>query len=89
MQRAAVGGLCNLAMCDIILERMLNREGDGHERYMKIFLVIAHSPDDQAAVYAVGAVSNLCCCPEAVQLFFELDGLRHLKQVRVCDACEL
>ena len=50
-QRAAVGGLCNLAMSDTIIERMLDRNVEGHERYMKIFLVIAHSPDEQAAVY--------------------------------------
>lgn len=52
LQRAAVGGLCNLAMSDVIIERMLDKQLDGHERYMKIFLVISHSDDDQAAVYA-------------------------------------
>ncbi len=81
LQRAAVGGLCNLAMSDVIIERMLDKQLDGHERYMKIFLVIAHSDDDQAAVYSLGALANLCCCREAVDMFFELDGPRHLKEV--------
>jgi len=61
VQRAAVGGLCNLAMSDVIIERMLDRQGEGHERYMKIFLVIAHSPDEQAAVYARAAPGLQCC----------------------------
>jgi hypothetical protein len=76
-----VGGLCNLAMSDTIIERMLDRNVEGHERYMKIFLVIAHSPDEQAAVYSLGAIANLCCCREAVQLFYELDGPRHVREV--------
>jgi len=38
-------------MSDTIIERMLDRNAEGHERYMKIFLVIAHIPDEQAAVY--------------------------------------
>ena len=68
-------------MSDIIIERMLDKHLDGHERYMKIFLVIAHSDDNQAAVYSLGALANLCCCREAVEMFFELDGTRHLKDV--------
>ncbi len=31
--------------------------------------------------YSLGALANLCCCREAVQLFFELDGLRHMREV--------
>ena len=58
LQRAAVGGLCNLAMSDVIIERMLDRDAEGHERYMKIFLVLAHSADSQAAVY-VGTPSPI------------------------------
>ncbi len=81
MQRAAVGGLCNLAMSDVIIERMLDTQLDGHERYMKIFMVIAHSEDSQAGVYSLGALANLCCCREAVDMFFTLDGARHLKDV--------
>jgi hypothetical protein len=38
-------------MSDVIIERMLDRGAEGHERYMKIFLVLAHSADSQTAVY--------------------------------------
>ena len=31
--------------------------------------------------YSLGAIANLCCCREAVQLFYELDGPRHVRQV--------
>jgi hypothetical protein len=68
-------------MSDVIIERMLDRDAEGHERYMKIFLVLAHSADSQAAVYSLGALANLCCCRDAVELFFELEGPRHLKEV--------
>jgi hypothetical protein len=68
-------------MSDTIIDRMLDKSIEGHERYMKIFLVLSHSDDEQAAVYSLGAISNLCCCREAVELFFELDGPRHLREV--------
>ena len=32
-------------------------------------------------MYSLGALANLCCCREAVALFFELEGPRHLKEV--------
>ena len=32
-------------------------------------------------MYSLGALANLCCCREAVALFFELEGPRHLQEV--------
>jgi hypothetical protein len=36
---------------------------------------------DHVRRYSLGALANLCCCREAVELFFELDGLRHMREV--------
>jgi len=59
--RAAIGALCNLVLCEEIFRKMLDedKDWDTRSKFIRIFIVLSGSDDEDTVRYAIGGLANL------------------------------